>query len=134
MKVEDYKWLFLDLNSYFASCEVQERTELRGKPVAVVPMQTDYTVAIAANYVAKAYGVKTGTPIIEAKRMCPGLRCVLARHDVYVRYPHLILAEVIKHIPISKVCSIAELSSRLPPGKRNRAAVEAIAQRLKAGI
>lgn len=134
MKVEDYKWLFLDLNSYFASCEVQERPELRGKPVAVVPMETDYTVAIAANYVAKAYGVKTGTPIIEAKRMCPGLRCVLARHDVYVRYHHLILAEVIKHVPINKVCSIDELSSRLPPGKRNRAAAEAIAQRLKAGI
>ena len=134
MRVEDYKWLFLDLNSYFASCEVQERPELRGKPVAVVPMETDYTMAIAANYIAKAYGVKTGTPIIEAKRMCPGLRCVLARHDVYVRYHHRILAEVIKHTPINKVCSIDELSSRLPPGKRNRAAAEEIARRLKDGI
>src|SRR5215472_12331541 len=134
MKVEDYKWLFLDLNSYFASCEVQERPELRGKPVAVVPMETDYTVAIAANYIAKAYGVKTGTRIIDAKRMCPGLRCVLARHDVYVRYHHLILAEVIKHIPITRVCSIDELSSRLPPGRRNRASVESIAHRLKTGL
>src|ERR1039458_44689 len=24
--------------------------------------------------------IKTGTGILEAKRMCPGLRCVLARH------------------------------------------------------
>src|SRR5579862_90785 len=134
MKVEDYKWLFLDLNSYFASCEVQERPELRGKPVAVVPMMTDYTVAIAANYVAKAYGVKTGTPILDAKRMCPGLRCVLARHDVYVRYHHLVLAEVIKHVPITRICSIDELSSRLPPRQQNRVEAEAVARRLKEGL
>jgi DNA polymerase-4 len=52
--VEDYKWLFFDLNSYFASVEQQERPELRGKPVAVVPMMTDYTMEIAASYEAPA--------------------------------------------------------------------------------
>ncbi len=134
MKVEDYKWLFVDMNGYFASCEVQERPELRGKPVAVVPMLTDYTVAIAANYVAKAYGVKTGTPILEAKQMCPDLRCILARHDVYVRYHHLVHDEVLKHVPISKVWSVDELSSRLPPGFRNRPEAEAVARRIKDGI
>ena len=134
MKVGDYKWLFLDLNSYFASVEVQERPELRGKPVAIVPMPTDYTVAIAANYAAKAYGVKTGTPILEAKRLCPDLCCVLARHDLYVRYHHRILAEVIKHIPINKVCSIDELSSRLPPRQQNRIEAEAVARRIKEGL
>ena len=57
------RWLFLDLNSYFASVEQQENPALRGHPVAVVPMETDATCAIAASYEAKAYGIKTGTKI-----------------------------------------------------------------------
>lgn len=128
------KWLFLDLNSYFASVEQQENPHLRGKPVAVVPMPVDATCAIAASYEAKAYGIKTGTKIYEAKQMCPGLQCVLARHDKYVEYHHRILAEIIKHIPINKVCSIDELSSRLPPNKRNVEAATRISRNIKEGL
>ena len=128
------KWLFLDLNSYFASVEQQDNPGLRGKPVAVVPMDTEATCAIAASYEAKVYGIKTGTKIYEARKMCPGLRCVLARHDRYVEYHHKILAEVIKHVPINKVWSVDELSSCLPPRLRSPAAATAQAQRLKKGL
>src|SRR6058998_712365 len=54
-------WLFVDLNSYFASVEQQDRPELRGKPIGVVPMLADTTCCIAASYEAKAFGVRTGT-------------------------------------------------------------------------
>ncbi len=128
------KWLFMDLNSYFASVEQQENPMLRGKPVAVVPMDTPYTCAIAASYQAKAYGVKTGTIIRDAHHMCPDLHCVVARHDVYVDYHHRILEEVVKHTPINRIWSIDELSSRLPPSKRNDDDARLIAQRLKQGI
>lgn len=128
------KWLFLDLNSYFASVEQQENPHLRGKPVAIVPMTTDATCAIAASYEAKAYGIKTGTKIYEAKRMCPNLHCVLARHDKYVEYHHRIIEEVVKHTPINKIWSIDELSSRLPPGKRTAEAAQVIARNIKEGI
>ncbi len=128
------KWLFLDLNSYFATIEQQENPKLRGRPVAVVPMPTEHTCAIAASYEAKAYGIKTGTIIREAREMCPNLICVPARHDVYVRYHNLILEEFIKHAPINKVWSIDEWSCRLPPGKRTPEAAAQIAQNIKQGI
>ncbi|MDH5722343.1 MAG: impB/mucB/samB family protein [Alphaproteobacteria bacterium] len=128
------KWLFLDLNSYFASVEQQENPALRGKPVAVVPADTDYTCAIAASYEAKAYGIKTGTMIGEAKKMCPNLHCVVAQHRPYVEYHNRIIEEVGKHIPINKICSIDELSSRLPPSKRNIESAQIIATKIKTGI
>lgn len=131
---QNLKWLFLDLNSYFASVEQQERPHLRGKPVAVVPMPTDATCAIAASYEAKAYGIKTGTKIYEARKMCPNLQCVLARHDLYVAYHHKIIAEVVKHTPIHKIWSIDELSSRLTPNKRTIDQARALSRRIKQGI
>src|SRR5580698_7105575 len=88
------RWLYIDFNSYFASIEQQLRPELRGKPIAIVAVETDSTCAIAASYEAKAFGIKTGTPIFEAKKMCPGLICVLARHEHYVDFHHQIQKEV----------------------------------------
>ncbi len=128
------KWLFLDLNSYFASVEQQEDPALRGKPVGVVPMLSDYTCCIAASYEAKAYGVKTGTNVAEAKKMCPNIKFVMARHDVYVDYHERIIEEVVKHTPINKVWSIDELSSRLPPNRRNEESARDVARRIKEGI
>ena len=128
------KWLFMDLNSYFASVEQQENPHLRGKPVAVVPMITDHTCAIAASYEAKAYGVKTGTIIRDAKQIGPSLTCVLARHDIYTTYHNRIISEVVKHTPINRICSIDELSSRLPPSKRNIKSATEVANRLKQGL
>ncbi len=128
------KWLFMDLNSYFASVEQQENPSLRGKPVIVTPMNTDYTCAIAASYEAKAYGIKTGTMVKDAKRMCPNLHCVQAQHDKYVAYHHRIIEEVIKHTPINRVWSIDELSSRIPPAKRTEESAQIIAHNIKNGI
>src|SRR5438132_6859247 len=54
---EQVNWLFLDMNSYFASVEQQVKPDLRGKPTAVVTVDADSTVCIAACYEAKAFGV-----------------------------------------------------------------------------
>ncbi len=128
------KWLYIDFNSYFASVEQQLQPHLRGKPVAVVPVETDSTCAIAASYEAKAFGVKTGTRIWEARQKCPGLICVLARHDAYVDFHHRAIAEINRHIPVSDVCSIDEMASRLLRNEAGEAAARKIALSIKAGM
>jgi DNA polymerase-4 len=128
------RWLYIDFNSYFASVEQQLRPELRGRPVAVVPVETDATCAIAASYEAKAFGIRTGTPIYEAKRICPGIVCVLAQHERYVEYHHRILEEVDHHIPVTAVCSIDEVASRLMDNETQPERVVEIAQSIKKGL
>ncbi len=130
----DLRWLYVDFNSYFASVEQQLDPALRGRPVAVVPVATDSTCAIAASYEAKAFGVKTGTPIYEAKKMCPGIVCVLAQHGRYVEFHERLLDEIDRHIPVAKVCSIDEMACSLMENERPPERARAIAQSIKAGI
>lgn len=133
-EISGLRWLFLDLNSYFASVEQQENPSLRGKPLAVVPMITDATCAIAASYEAKAYGIKTGTKIFDAKQRCPGLQIVLARHDLYVDYHQRILAAVDKHIPIHKIWSIDEFDCELMGRQKEPEKAMALAHAIKRQI
>lgn len=107
------RYLFLDLNSYFASVEQQEHPELRGKPVAVVPVEADTSFVIAASYEAKAFGVKTGTKIGDAKQMCPDLICTKGNHSMYAAYHRAVLKVVENVLPIDEVCSIDEMRFRL---------------------
>jgi DNA polymerase-4 len=128
------RWLYIDFNSYFASVEQQLDPRLRGRPVAVMPVDTESTCAIAASYEAKAFGVKTGTPIYEARKMCPGLICVLARHEKYTEFHHRLIEEIDRHIPVTAVCSIDEMACRLMNNERPPARAIAIARSIKAGI
>jgi DNA polymerase IV len=128
------KWLYIDFNSYFASVEQQLQPHLRGKPVAVVPVDTDSTSAIAASYEAKAFGVKTGTRIWEAKQKCPDLICVLARHEAYVEFHSRAIEEINRHIPVTDVCSIDEMASRLMLNEAQPEAARRIALSVKAGL
>src|SRR6185312_6972897 len=106
-------WLFVDLNSYFASVEQQVRPELRGRPVGVVPAMVDTTCCIAASYEAKAFGVRTGTIVADAKKMCPDIVLVEGRHELYTEFHHKVVEAVETCVPVTAVCSIDEMACRL---------------------
>ena len=128
------RWLFLDLNAYFASVEQQVRPELRGKPVIIAPAGVETTVAIAASYEAKAFGISTLTPVWEARKRCPDIQVVSPRHELYVEYHNRIVAEIERHVPVTKVCSIDEVACRLLDNENDEAGVRALSSRIKAGI
>ena len=128
------RWLVLDLNSFFASCEQQENPELKGKPVIVVPTMAETTCAIAASYPAKALGIRTGTLVHEARRLCPDVKLVQAHHKLYVEYHHRILAAIGKHMPVEDVMSIDEVACRLDRVQQEPAVAQILAQNIKREI
>ncbi|HEY3704611.1 MAG TPA: DNA polymerase [Terracidiphilus sp.] len=127
-------WLFVDLNSYFASVEQQDRPELRGKPVGVVPMLADTTCCIAASYEAKAFGVRTGTVVADAQRMCPGIVLVEGRHELYTEYHHRVVEAVESCVPVTAVCSIDEMACRLMGRERPLLNALALGRKVKETI
>ncbi len=124
-------WLFVDLNSYFASVEQQRRPELRGKPVGVVPMLADTTCCIAASYEAKRFGVKTGTLVGDAKKLCPGIRLIEADHTAYVEYHEKIVDAVESCLPVTSVLSIDEMACRLTGRDRKTENAVTLAREVK---
>ena len=126
--------LILDFNSYFASVEQLLRPELRGRPVAVVPVVTDSTCCIAASKEAKRFGVKTGTNVGDAKRMCPGIALVESRPEEYVRLHHRLVEAVENCTHVEEVMSIDEMWCMLTGKQRERANAEKLAREIKAAV
>ena len=127
-------WLYIDINSYFATIEQQVDVNLRGKPVIVVPVLSDYSCAIAVSQEAKLQGIKTGTKIHEAKKLCPNLICVLAKHELYVQYHQKIFAEVNKLIYVDYVFSIDEGACRLTGEQSEQEKAVELAYKIKENI
>jgi DNA polymerase-4 len=123
--------LLVDFNSYFASVEQQVESRLRGRPVGVVPMMADTTVCIAASVEAKTFGVKTGTKVGDAKKLCPGIVLVLARHELYIDFHHRAVAAVDTVVPVREVLSIDEMDCELTGRWRERERAVGIARKVK---
>lgn len=128
------RYLFVDLNAYFASVEQQDDKALRGKPVVVVPVLADTTCCIAVSYETRKFGVKTGTPVWEARRKCPGLILRVGRHERYVEIHHEIVRAVGRCIPVLRVMSIDEMACKLLGDERLPGRATGIAGAIKAEI
>ena len=127
------RYLTIDFNSFFASVEQQERPELRGKPVGIVPVLAETTGCVAVSLEAKALGLTRNARVSDARKMCPGIVIVEARPEVYINY-HRRLKDVIDaHVPGSKMQSIDEVTTKLD-AMLNRAQAEELAKRIKADI
>ena len=87
--------MYVDMNSFFASCEQQDNEELRGKPIGVCPFASPHAVVIAPSIEAKKYGVKTGMRLHECRALCPEIIGVSARPYRY-RWFHIEIMKVLR--------------------------------------
>lgn len=126
--------LFLDFNSYFAAVEQQERPELRGRPMIVIPVRAETTSCIAVSREARLLGVRRGMRVGEARRLCRGLAVVPARPPLYVAYHHRLVEAVDACAPVVKVHSIDEMACALPRGVTSRDRARELGRAVKASI
>jgi DNA polymerase-4 len=125
--------LHVDMNAFFASVEQQRDPDLRGKPVAVIGA-AKRTVITTSSYEARAYGVKTGMAVWEAKQKCPHLILVVGNNREYTRISSQIVQIFLDYTPLVEVFSIDEAFLDVTGSLGIFGSAERIAYLIKAGI
>ena len=126
--------LYVDFNSYFASVEQQLRPELRGKPIGILAVMAETTCCIAASYEAKAFGIKTGTGVRDARKLCKDIIFVEARPPLYVQYHHKLIEIVETCTHVEKVLSIDEMVCLLTGSQQMKENALKLAAKIKREI
>lgn len=106
---------YLDADGFFASVHQQIQPRLRGRPVGVIPFETDteHTVIIACSKEAKAQGVKNVMSVKEARAVCKDIILVPQKPEMYRRAHDAMCSSIESVIPIEARKSIDELTFRL---------------------
>ena len=82
--------LHSDMNNCYASIERKLDPSLVGKRLVVCGSVEDrHSIVLAKSYEAKAFGVKTGDSLYEAKMKCPDLVAVRPHYDEYLKFSKL---------------------------------------------
>jgi len=125
--------LHIDMNAFFASVEQQANPALRGKPIAVIG-GAKRTVITTSSYEARAYGVKTGMTVWEARQKCPQIIFVVGDNRKYTWTSAQIVRIFLDFTPLVEVFSIDEAFLDVTGSLRLFGSAQRIAYLIKARI
>lgn len=97
----------VDMNCFFAQIEQQDNPFWRNRPVAVTNGKLGSTI-ITASYEARAYGVKTGMNLREARKLCPDIIQAPSRPHRYAGASTVIMKSLQSITPDIEVYSVDE--------------------------
>jgi DNA polymerase-4 len=98
----------VDMDAFFASVEQRDNPTLRGKPIAVTGAG-ERTVITTASYEARAYGVKTGMTVFDARRLCPHILLVVGNNQKYAHVCTRLVEICLRFTPDTEIYSIDEV-------------------------
>lgn len=97
----------VDMNAFFASIEQRDNPVWRGRAVGVTNGQRG-TCIITCSYEARSYGIKTGTRVKEARRLCSHFIQAPARPRRYAAISTAIMAALEAITPDIEIFSVDE--------------------------
>ncbi len=102
------RWiLHVDMDAFYAAVEELDRPELRGKPVIVAGPEPRGVVA-TASYSARKFGIRSGMPTAQAKRLCPHGVFLPPRFDRYEEVAQKIRTILSEYSPLVEPISLDE--------------------------
>lgn len=102
------KIIHVDMDAFFAAVEQQDRPELRGKPVIVGGEPGGRGVVSTASYEARAFGVRSAMPALQAVKLCPQGIFVRPRFDRYSEVSARVMAILHQHTDLVEPVSLDE--------------------------
>ncbi len=123
-----------DMDAFYASVEIRERPELRGKPVVVAGRPDQRGVVSAASYEARKYGIHSAMPTVTALKRCPDLVVLPGHMVLYSEVSHQIHSIFARYTPLIEPLALDEAFLDVTASKKLFGSATDIAQRIKQDI
>ncbi|MES9901400.1 MAG: DNA polymerase IV [Sedimenticola sp.] len=99
--------ILVDMNAFFCGVEQADHPEWQGRPIGITNGEQG-TCIITSSYEARAYGVRTGMRVREAKAICPGFIQIPSRPERYAEVSTNIMHALTDITPDVEVFSVDE--------------------------
>ncbi|MDR2347719.1 MAG: DNA polymerase IV [Bifidobacteriaceae bacterium] len=125
--------LHVDMDAFFASVELLTRPELRGRPV-IVAGGKERGVVVAATYEARAFGVRAGMPVGQARRRAASAVFLEPHREAYARVSRGVMALLRDVTPLVEQVSVDEAFLDVTGSLRRLGPARQIAQGIRRSI
>lgn len=119
---EEFCWVCVDMDAFFASVESLDAPELKDVPMAV----GGASMLSTSNYAARKYGVSAAMPGYIAQKLCPQLIIVPLRYERYRELSGKVAEILSKYDPNLSMWSLDEAFLRLNTDEEGLSFVERV--------
>ena len=132
VRVTDTPLLHVDMDAFYASVALRERPDLVDQPVVVGG--SGRGVVLAANYVARRYGIRSALPMTRVRRLCPHVVVLAPDYATFSTVSASVMETFREVTPLVESISLDEAFLDVRGSLRRLGTPREIAERLRSTI